>query len=417
MDNVLIILTDKYPYGNGETYVETERPYWNKFDHVYICPVLVRKDDKIRVGFSAKPYETVVGTEDTKPGLFDAIKGLVGSISIKDYFQELNVLKKSGRLSFQNMRILAFMGILSNLRMRRIENALRPMMGDSGSEKRLLYSYWMYEPAIIGTGLKERLHCTRFISRVHRYDLYEELQKTGYLPFRERVLRNIDRLYSISDDGKKYFSKHYNGQYDEKIVISRLGTVLKFDAYTGNKDDDTVIVSCSNLIPVKRVDLIVRALREYNKPISWYHFGDGSLRQELEAQVKQLPENVHAHLMGFTLNDDIQKFYSEHYIDAFINVSESEGVPVSIMEAQSYGLPVIATDAGGSGELVHDGENGVLLAVSFSTDDLLKAIDEVVNKGKEYRDGASQTWTTMSDSKQICDTFFDNELKFVECCG
>lgn len=407
--NVLIIITDKYPYGKGETYIEAERPYWGKFDSVYICPVLVRKEDKIRDTFKALPYETIVSTIDVKPGFFAAIKGVFGQIKIYDYFQEIYILKKTRRLSFKTVKYLFFMGILSNLRMKRIEKAIQPLLNNS-IQKRLLYSYWMYEPAIVGTGLVDRLHCDRLISRVHRYDLYEELQKTGYLPFRKRVLKRLDRLYSISVDGQKYFSKNYGGKYDEKIAISRLGTIRKFDVYSGGKEEEIVIVSCSNLIPVKRVGLIIDALKSYDSPISWYHFGDGVLREELEDQVKTLPDTVHAHLMGFTVNDDIQKFYSEHYIDAFINVSESEGVPVSIMEAQSYGLPVIATDAGGSGELVHDGENGVLLAVDFNNVDLCKAIDEVVNKGKLYRDNAKETWITMSNAKSIYADFFDQEL-------
>ena len=113
------------------------------------------------------------------------------------------------------------------------------------------------------------------------------LQKTGYIPFRERVLKSLDTLYSISDDGKKYFSEHYDGRFDDKIIISRLGTVRKYGIYSGGRENETVIASCSNLIPVKRVDLIVDALKRYDKPITWYHFGSGPLRKELEARIKE----------------------------------------------------------------------------------------------------------------------------------
>ena len=409
MSLILIILTDKYPYGNGETYIETERNYWNKFDHVYICPTLIRKEDKIREGFSTMPYETLISTEDRKPRMIEAIKSLFGSITMVDYFQELKELRKSGRLSVSNIKKLLFMGILSNLRIQRIERAIKPLLGKEHNERKLLYSYWMYEPAIVGTGLKVKLKCNRFISRAHRYDIYEELQETGYLPFRELVLRKVDRLYSISIDGKKYFSNHYNKRYDKKIFISRIGTAKKYEIFNGKRGKEIVVVSCSNLIPVKRVHLIVNALSQCEKPISWFHFGDGILRDELENLVKQLPDNVSVHFMGYTPNDDIQKFYSEHYIDAFINVSESEGVPVSIMEAQSYGVPVIATDVGGSREIVFNGENGVLLDADFSINDLLNAIDEVIDKGNFYRDRAKKTWLKKSDSRIICEEFFAQE--------
>ncbi|MFR4320263.1 MAG: glycosyltransferase [Blautia massiliensis (ex Durand et al. 2017)] len=45
-----------------------------------------------------------------------------------------------------------------------------------------------------------------------------------------------------------------------------------------------------------------------------------------------------------------------------MNVSSSEGIPVSIMEATSFGIPGIATDAGGTKEIIRDKENGVLLS-------------------------------------------------------
>lgn len=196
--------------------------------------------------------------------------------------------------------------------------------------------------------------------------------------------------------------------------MSRLGTVRKFGVNSDGRGEETVIVSCSDLIPLKRVGMIADALMRCDKPVSWFHFGDGELRAGLEERCRALPDNVKARFMGFTPNDGIQKFYSENHIDAFLNVSESEGIPVSIMEAQSYGLPVIATDVGGTRELVHNGENGVLLKIDFSGDELISAIDDVVEKGQRYRDNAVKTWETLSDSKKICDEFFDREAAFLK---
>lgn len=413
--SLLIILTDKYPFGNGETYIETERVYWKKFDRVVICPVLVRNNDRIRKGFISSPHETLISTYDCKPGFLASLNNLFSFISLSQYFRELFVLFRTRRLSVGNIKKLFFTGILSNIRIQRIKKAILPLLNDVDSKHILLYSYWMFEPAIVGVELKDIFHC-RLISRVHRYDLYEELQKTGYLPFRELVLKGLDRLYTISEEGKQYLSKHYNGKYDTKMITSRLGTVKKKEDYSGGKGKETVIVSCSNLIPVKRVDLIVNALKKYAGTITWYHFGDGTLRMELEEKIKELPDNVHAHLMGFTLNDDIQKFYSEHYIDAFVNVSASEGIPVSIMEAQSYGLPVIATDVGGTRELVQSGSNGVLLGCDFTDTDMLNAIEEVLMHQQKFKVNAKETWKKMSDSSFIYDIFFEKELDLLTRC-
>lgn len=48
--------------------------------------------------------------------------------------------------------------------------------------------------------------------------------------------------------------------------------------------------------------------------------------------------------------------------DAFILPSYVEGVPISILEAEAYGLPILSTPVGGIPEVVHDGENGYLFA-------------------------------------------------------
>lgn len=53
--------------------------------------------------------------------------------------------------------------------------------------------------------------------------------------------------------------------------------------------------------------------------------------------------------------------YSEHPVDVFINLSTNEGVPVSIMEAISFDIPIVATDVGGTSEIVTD-ETGILVS-------------------------------------------------------
>ena len=76
------------------------------------------------------------------------------------------------------------------------------------------------------------------------------------------------------------------------------------------------------------------------------------------------------------------KFYSSNQIDLFINTSSTEGIPVSIMEAQCFGIPVIATDTGGVKEVVIEG-TGSLLPVNFSSDDLAKLIEYYSGLTKE----------------------------------
>ena len=70
-------------------------------------------------------------------------------------------------------------------------------------------------------------------------------------------------------------------------------------------------------------------------------------------------------------------FYASAPIDCFIQLSSTEGLPVSIMEALSFGIPVIATDVGGVSELIS--RNGILLKNKMSADDVADAIICIYN--------------------------------------
>lgn len=73
-------------------------------------------------------------------------------------------------------------------------------------------------------------------------------------------------------------------------------------------------------------------------------------------------------------HDDVFNYYKTHHVDVLINPSESEGLPAVIMEATSFGIPIIATDVGGTTEIVADCINGYVLPEDFSDAALAEAI-------------------------------------------
>ncbi len=102
------------------------------------------------------------------------------------------------------------------------------------------------------------------------------------------------------------------------------------------------------MVPVKRLNILIEALSKVSKEAHWIHFGDGDLKDELtDLAGRILPENIHWKFAGYMDNKEILKQYKTMEFSVFVNVSESEGLPVSIMEAASFGIPIIATDVGG----------------------------------------------------------------------
>ena len=244
------------------------------------------------------------------------------------------------------------------------------------------------------------------IARAHRYDLYIERRTCNYIPFQKSLLSRIDVLYLISQNGKEYITQKYP-QFKEKYKLSYLGTKDYGLAPYAN-DSIFHVVSCSYVIPVKRVHRIVEALSTItDKKVLWTHFGAGQDFEVLKDYTREklgILQNIQYELKGQILNQDLMKYYQNNSVSLFINVSESEGLPVSVMEALSFGIPVVATDVGGTKEAVFNGHNGYLLKSDFSNSELSDAITKMIcmdkNEYQQMRENARKTWDNyFSESK------------------
>jgi glycosyltransferase involved in cell wall biosynthesis len=84
-------------------------------------------------------------------------------------------------------------------------------------------------------------------------------------------------------------------------------------------------------------------------------------------------------LPGRFSQDGIRSFYREKEITCFISLSTNEGLPVSMMEAMAFGIPVVSTDVGGCAEIVTP-ETGVLLPKNYTHEDVIKAVNTCAEK-------------------------------------
>ena len=179
-------------------------------------------------------------------------------------------------------------------------------------------------------------------------------------------------------------------------MVSRLGKFNSRQPVISGKSGSVLVCSCSNLIPLKRIDRIIEVLSSLNvENLYWVHFGDGPLREELLQYAQKMLPNVQYEFKGIVPNNKILDFYAENYVDLFINLSSSEGIPVSIMEALSAGIPVVATDVGGTAEAVNE-ENGFLIPAEFENADVAEKINAYLSLSDEeklsYRRRAYEFW-------------------------
>jgi glycosyltransferase involved in cell wall biosynthesis len=122
------------------------------------------------------------------------------------------------------------------------------------------------------------------------------------------------------------------------------------------------LVFVGRLQPVKNLSLLMNAFHcalESDPNLNLWIVGDGSERIPLEKQVADLRLNDRVTFWGQQLS--VAPFFAG--ADAFIMSSKSEGLPVSLLQAFSLGLPSIVTDVGGMAEVVRNAKAGLVVPV------------------------------------------------------
>lgn len=403
MKNRLILFTADYPFNTGETFLETEIDYLCKgFDEVLIVSSSI-SDQQTRTvpeNCRVERIDLQVGALQKFLSLFQVFNPL--------FWKELNVIRKIYQLPIRK-GILSTM-LVSLWRGRKVAKRVSEIIqANHPSDHLYFYSYWCDDAALGLATAQERYPRIKTFCRIHRWDVYFDQSAVGYLPFRHYITAQLKAIFSISKDGIDYAHKVWKTGQDQKFQLSRLGINNDFPLRTMQRDY-FLLVSCSNLIPVKRVHLIAEALQLIsNHRIHWVHIGDGPERGRIEEETAKLPTNVTVELKGRIPNPSIYAYYDEVRPDLFINVSASEGVPVSIMEAMSFGISVLATDVGGNREIV-DEENGRL--INDHIDNQLKnSIEEIVRMDKLQREQLSissfKKWETMYKAELNFNQFVD----------
>lgn len=358
MKRLMILFANGFPYNNAEPFLQHEYPlYKDYFDKVLVISGCRSTDDPHSIPddpvFEFLPDNTLDG------GLTAVLRAIPSVLRDPMFYRELKHLLMTKACTPQKLRAVLAMALCAN---RRAVLAKRWLSRHPAYRPQVIYSYWMHIPAYAAVRLKQigDLSCPA-VTRAHGYDLYAERTKTGYQPFHRQIFEKIDRIAVVSQHGKAYLERAY-GQ-SGKIFVHRLGAV-DHQALNPASDRSLLrIVSCSRVVPVKRLHLVVDALCKLKQtPVHWTHLGGGDgLETLIRYAAETLPAHVTAEFPGFVDNQQVYQRYEQMSFHAFVNVSESEGVPVSVMEAMSFGIPVLATAVGGIPELVEHGRSGFLL--------------------------------------------------------
>jgi len=394
------LFTEKFPYKGGEPFLETEIGYLaSAFDEVLVFPWISGDTLVMHLPENVKVMETLMPMELRMRQLLKSRWGLfltwfLGEVfSSRHRFRYLKEFKWNFYRWMGMLKIsLAWMDKLKILK----EQHPNPK----------LYTYWFNEWGTVLAlarcmGMKDR-----FVSRVHLYDFEEEFSGRGYLPFRDREMKQVHKVFPISEYAKEYVKKRYPETNMEclRLGVEDRGTnpISNAEAYT--------IVTCSGLSWYKRPLLLVEVLKQLTIPVRWVHLGDGPMRDAFLEATSQLPGHVKFEWKGSISNIEVISFYQNTPVDMVLNLSSYEGIPVSLMEAISFGIPIAGCNVCGMPEIVNSNA-GLLLeenAASKAISQYLQSFVVANSRDVSFRNKVKQEWqkrfSAVHNYKKFIDT-------------
>ncbi len=211
-------------------------------------------------------------------------------------------------------------------------------------------------PAILISKPQSRLHTIHSVAQEDAKGISRILMKFAFKFFHVKPIAICDYVQATIQDVYKL----------KKVQIPCIYNAVDTSKFKRNrvKTNGTInFISTGTLYHVKNHKLIIDAFFEVEKKfsnISLTILGDGELRQELQMQINNYGLEEKINLKGIVRNVANELNSSDIYIMA----SNYEGLPLSILEAMSCGLPIISTKAGGVVDIVKHGTNGILVDVN-----------------------------------------------------
>ena len=369
MKKKLSIISETFPFGGGEQFFLLEiQEIAKHFDRIEIFPII--KGEKPQRSLPANVSVNFALTDKSQKIKFNHLLsalGLICRIMWQEFWQsskKMTILKRSKFL----IRSIIKNKLASETFVKEID----------ANYDNFFYSFWMNDGALMLAILKDTKKIDEFCFRVNGYDIFDERHLGNYNPFQLFNFKNVKRVFVVSSPAFNYLKA--KKIFPHKLELAHYGFQ---DNGLSNfiKSDTCSIVSCGGLIPLKQVSKIVAAIKLLPFQTVWRHFGDGPLKEVIQKECDQLPPHIQAHLMGNLPNIEIIEFYQKHSIDLFIHTSETEGLGMSIIEAQGFGIPAVVLGVGGVVDIVNE-QTGIVLSPEANSQAITDAIRTIFEANK-----------------------------------
>jgi len=269
----------------------------------------------------------------------------------------------------------------------------------------LIDAHYVYPDGYAAALLAERLNIPVVITaRGTDINLFSRMPLIR--PLIRRALTRADGVIAVSEALKRRMVEL--GVEADKIAVIRNGVdrevfyprdriemrrKLRLDS------ESRIIVTAGALVPLKGIDRLIDAMklmRGANAKL--YVIGEGPQRAALESRIARHDLADRVFLTGQRPQSELAEWYSA--ADLFCLASHREGCPNVVIEAMACGLPVVASDVGGIGELISKRDYGRLVspqtADKFAAE-IETALDSIWNRDETAKAGAARSWGDVAE--------------------
>jgi len=184
-----------------------------------------------------------------------------------------------------------------------------------------------------------------------------------YIARRPRLMKTANAFLAVSEFIKKKAIER--GFPADKVLVHYIGIDTARFSPTPNSAREPIVLFVGRLVPKKGCEYLIRAMaavQAVRPDIELVMVGDGPLRQQLEQQAATTLKRYR--FVGAQSSDEVRAWYARAQLFCAPSVTaetgETEGLPITVLEAQAMALPVVSTVHSGIPEAVIHGETGLL---------------------------------------------------------
>ena len=172
--------------------------------------------------------------------------------------------------------------------------------------------------------------------------------------------------------------------FDKNIFVINNGVNIEQHNKVVLENNIIQLLVVSRLVSQKNIDSIIKAVKVMeNENIILNIVGDGSEINNLKLLVKKYELDKKINFIGKIENTKLNEYLKN--ADIFIQASNYEGLPHSILEAMNFEIPILSTDVGGCSVLLNKGERGYIIPMPVSEVEISEGIRTIINNKDEAR--------------------------------